>query len=291
VSQIAAPPETADTSAARVRPRLSRTFSRSRWPEYRSFLLAARDHGYRISSLEQWVRARDQLEEEGSPLLILRHDVDQHPRSALTMAAIEEEMEVRSSWYFRWRTAHPAVVRDLRDRGFEVGLHYETLTRMALEQGLPGPADEALIESGRRALRNEIAAFARLFGPIRAVVPHGDSRVPAVHNAELLRGQDVAPYGIEFDGNDAMRGWKLGHWLTDRISAEGRWKDGVDPADLFADGVTPILSVIHPNNWASGWSLWVDRIAGALLPSAWDAGREPGRPIRTGSDAPPRLDE
>jgi len=277
-------------SAARVRPRLSRTFSRSRWPEYRRFLLSARDHGYRIASLGQWVSEREEAA-NGALVLILRHDVDQHPRSALTMAAIEEELGLRSSWYFRWRTAHPAVVRDLRDRGFEIGLHYETLTRQTLERGLSGPPDEALIESSRRALREEISAFARLFGPVRAVVPHGDSRVPAVHNGELMRGQDCAEYGIEFDGNEAMRGWKLGHWLTDRTTAEGRWKDGVEPANLFSAGATPILSVTHPNNWTSGPSLWLDRILGTLLPTSWDSGRRPARPIRTGSDLPPPLDE
>ena len=94
------------------------------------------------------------------------------------MAAIEEELGVRSSWYFRWRTAHPAVVSRARKYGFDVGLHYETLTRNALEHRSSGPVDEALLESSRRELRAEIATFARLFGPLRSVVPHGDSRIP-----------------------------------------------------------------------------------------------------------------
>jgi hypothetical protein len=268
----------------RVRPRFSRTFSRGRWAEYRQFLLSARSHGYHAVPLEAWVTdgAPDQR-----PTLILRHDVDQHPRSALAMAAIEEELGIRSSWYFRWRTAHPTVVRALKEKGFTVGLHYETLTRNALEQGLSGPADEALVERSRRDLRREASAFARLYGPLRSVAPHGDSRIPLVRNAQLLKGEDAAAYGIEFDGNEAMRGRGLAHWLTDRTAAEGRWKDGLDPGDLFAAHASPILCVTHPNNWTSGPSLWMDRALRALLPTVPpDSNRWPNRPIRTGSDQP-----
>ena len=269
------------SSPTRIRPRLSRTFSRGRWGEYRRFLELARRHGYRIVSLESWV---SEGEYDGvGPTLILRHDVDQHPRSALAMAAIEEELGVRSSWYFRWRTAHPEVISRLQQSGFEVGLHYETLTRHVREQGASTPVDESMIDRSRRDLQAETAAFARRFGPIRGAVPHGDSRVPGVHNAELLRDRDCADYGIEYDGNEVMRGRELGYWLTDRTAAEGRWKGAIDPAELFAARTTPILCVTHPNNWASGPSLWLDRGLSALLPDS-TSGRS--RPIRTGSDQP-----
>lgn len=266
-------------ASSRHRPRLSRTFSRGRWREYREFLRAAIGHGYRIVSLETWITDGYPAEQ---PMLILRHDVDQHPRSALVMAAIEEELGLRSSWYFRWRTAHPAVIEKLRRSGFDVGLHYETLTRNALERGQTDPPDQAQIESGRAQLRAEISAFAQAFGPTRGAVPHGDSRVPAVHNADLLRDENCADYGLEFDGNEAMRGHELGFWLTDRTAAEGGWREGVDPEELLAAGTSPILSLTHPNNWASGPGLWLDRLLGAALPSKW-----PSRPIRTGRDQPP----
>ena len=273
-----------EPASSRVRPRLSRTFSRGRWREYRRFLGLARGHGYRIVSLESWI---EEDRGDGPLTLILRHDVDQHPRSALTMAAIEDDLGIRSSWYFRWRTAHPAVIAELGRRGFEVGLHYETLTRNAMERGPSGPADEALLERSRRDLRAEISAFAELFGPLRSVVPHGDSRIPEVHNAELLQGEDCTEYGIAFDANEAMRGRPLGHWLTDRSSAEGGWKDGIEPAGLFAAGASPILCVTHPNNWASGPSLWVDRVLRAMLPAAPpNSNQSRAWPIRTGSDQP-----
>jgi hypothetical protein len=276
-----------ESSPNRVRPRLSRTFSRSRWPEYRRFLASVQDHGYRLVPLEQWVR--NGTAEEGERVMIMRHDVDQHPRSALTMAEIESDLGVRSSWYFRWRTAHPTVVADLREKGFEIGLHYETLTRRALQGAIADPESEQALSSSRSELRKEIAAFERIFGPIHSVVPHGDSRVPGVLNAELLRGEDCSAYGIEFDGNEAMRGRGIAHWLTDRTTAEGGWKDGTDPEGLLTAGESPILCLTHPNNWTSGPALWLDRILRGVLPR----GSRPelptaGRPIHTGSDQPPQ---
>jgi hypothetical protein len=233
-----------------------------------------------VLGVEEWVAGPDV--DRGAPLLALRHDVDQHPRSVLEMARIERELGVRSSWYFRWRTADVRAIATVREAGCAVGFHYETLSRLALERGARG-ADEiaALAPAARAGLKAEVEAFAALHGPIRSVCPHGDSRVPRARNAELLRGRDARELGIEFDVNEAMRGRGLAGWLTDRTSAEGRWSDGVDPRERFATRRSPLLCVVHPNNWASGPSLWLDRALAAALPG------DGGWPLRTGSDAPP----
>jgi hypothetical protein len=248
--------------------------------------LSARQHGYRLVSLDDWVRD----EHRGDPrTLILRHDVDQHPRSAFAMAAVEEDLGVRSTWYCRWRTAHEGVVSYLRDQGFAVGLHYETLSRRVLESGL-APTDDLspLIEDSRALLRGELAAFAARHGFARSACPHGDSRVPWVHNGVLLRGQDLSAYGIEFDGNDAMRKRKARYWLTDRSAAEGGWENRIDPESLLKRGISPILCLTHPNNWASGPSLWADRaLALALRAAGGVPGVDARRPISTMTDRPP----
>ncbi len=96
--------------------------------------------GYSVLSLETWLAEPEPAGR--APRLLLRHDVDQHPASALKMAAIEVELGVRSTWYFRWRTALPGVVETIRSQGHAVGLHYETLTRELLRRGL-GPGRRA----------------------------------------------------------------------------------------------------------------------------------------------------
>jgi hypothetical protein len=256
---------------ARTRRRLSRTLSRSRWSEYSTLLRIAVEQGYALLSLEAWLADPELAAQE--PRLVLRHDVDQHPASALRMAGIEAELGVLSTWYFRWRTARPRVVEAIRSQGHAVGLHYETLTRELLRRGLGQSAAAELIPQARELLRGELAVFAERFGPVRSACPHGDTRMPGVHNGLLLLDQDWSEYGLRWDANAAIRGRPLDVWLTDRSAAEGGWKEGLDPIDLLIDRRSPILAVVHPNNWVSGPGLWWDR---AL----------PGR-LRTSSDAPP----
>jgi len=230
-------------------------------------LQIALDQGYALLSLEAWLA--DPGLAADRPRLLLRHDVDQHPAAALKMAAIEAELGVISTWYFRWRTALPQVVGEIHAHGHAVGLHYETLTRELLRRGL-GPLDaEALIPEARELLRRELAAFAERFGPVRSACPHGDTRMPGVHNGLLLLGEDWSAYGLDWDANAAMREHFLDVWLTDRSAPEGRWKEGLDPIDLLIDRRSPILAVVHPNNWVSGPGLWWDRaLPGALHTSS-----------------------
>jgi hypothetical protein len=258
------------STQARTRKRLSRTLSGSRWKEYRTLLRVALEQGYTVLSLEAWL-ADPALAAEG-PRLLLRHDVDQHPAAATRMAEIEAETGVLSTWYFRWRTADPQVIATIREAGHAVGLHYETLTRELLRRGLTAADAPPLIPKARELLRRELEAFHERHGPAQSACPHGDTRVPGVHNGALLLGQDWSSYGLRWDANAAMRAHRLDVWLTDRSIAEGRWKEGLDPIDLLIDRRSPILAVVHPNNWVSGLSLWRDRV----LPGGH----------RTGSDMP-----
>jgi hypothetical protein len=268
-------------SGTPARPRLGRTLTRSRWREYGALLDAALAHGYAVRSLEDWLAApRREV-----PTVILRHDVDQDPRAVLPMAAVERDRGVRSTWYFRWRTAHAAIIAGLRRDGFHIGLHYETLTRRVLAGA---GTDPGTIEACRVQLAEEVAAFSERFGAIRSICPHGDSRVPGVENAVLVRGVDVARFGVRWDGKESLRehGGRMGHWLTDRPGAEG-WKDGLDPLGLLDAGTTPILCVTHPNNWSSGASLWADRLLGRALPARRYRWQWHPRLAHSGGDEPP----
>jgi len=231
----------------------------SRWRAYRDLLTAALDRGYSVVGLDDWVASNGSAEE---PCLILRHDVDQQPASALRMAAIETELGVRATWYFRWRTAQPRVIERIA-ANVPIGLHYETLTRAALAGGVRRPTPE-LVERCRDTLRSEVTAFGSRFGPIRSICPHGDTRAPGVHNHLLLRDQEPASFGVAFDGNEVMRGRPLGAWLTDRRGGS-RWKGAGDPVELFDARVTPIFAVVHPNNWTSRIHAGADRTVAATL--------------------------
>ena len=264
---------------ARKRKRFSRTLSPARWKEYGRLLEDAEACGYRIASFEDWLL--DPPAREDGRLLLLRHDIDQHPRAALTMSDVELAHGVQSTWYFRWRTADGAVIGELRQRGGAIGLHYETLTRLVLEHG---PVAMEQLEPARRTLRQEIHAFQQRFGAVETIAPHGDTRVPGVSNLTLMLGQDPGWFGVRADANVAIRTRTVGLWMTDRSRADGGWDRQLDPRTVLELGTTPVLCLTHPNNWASGPSLWLDRALRAVPVGRPDA--PSSRWARTGSDQP-----
>ncbi len=265
----------------RTRARFSRTVSTGRWREYRALLRQAADEGYEIVPLERWLE-----DDRGERVLIVRHHVDQCPFSALRMLAVERELGVRSTWYFRWRTARPRVVRRVLESGGDARLHYETLSRLVVHERAAGRTtrSEELIETARLMLKRELIAFRVLFGPGRSACAHGDTRVPDVNNAVLLRDRDLHEYGIEFDANASMRSHDLAVWLTDRSRADGSWRDGLDAGAIIQSHASPVLLLAHPNNWISGPGLWLDRLASTVLPEPRLGGM---RALRTGPDTPP----
>ena len=170
---------------------------------------------------------------------------------------------------------------DLRPRGAQ-----RRDERRVAAEGLGPEADlTAAVKAARADLVEEVAAFARLFGPINSICAHGDTRVPWARNLSLVEDGGPERFGVRFDANNSIRQHALGVWLTDRSAAEGHWGDGHDPHGMLLDGVSPLLCLTHPNNWVGGPDLWRDRLLARTMPVA-----EPGetvRVLRTRRDDPP----
>jgi len=95
---------------------------------YRFILRKAKNLGYELPHVEDVANG---LPEHS--FFLIRHDVDITPSAALTMARIEVEEGVTTTYYFRFHAPfynlmNPAVVDqvlEIRELGHEVGLHYE----------------------------------------------------------------------------------------------------------------------------------------------------------------------
>ena len=91
---------------------------------YRELLVALKTR-YVFQTFEDYIR-----KPENKKLVVLRHDVDKHPKRSLTFAKIQAELGIRGSYYFRAvpESWDEGIIREIRDLGHEVGFHYESLT-------------------------------------------------------------------------------------------------------------------------------------------------------------------
>src|SRR4030042_3550985 len=93
---------------------------------YRLIINTFKKSGYSFLTFADFIKTSP-----NGRFVILRHDIDCCPKSALAMARIDHELEVRSTFYFRAaRTVlRPEIIKKIAELGHEIGYHYEDLAR------------------------------------------------------------------------------------------------------------------------------------------------------------------
>lgn len=118
--------------------------------------------GYAFLTFEAYCRAK---QSDTLPLrfVILRHDVDKRAVNSLRVAQIEQQMGIRSSFYFRVvaDSNRPDIISAIAALGHEVGYHYEDMT----------------IANGNKteAIRHfeQTLSYFRQFYPVSTICMHG----------------------------------------------------------------------------------------------------------------------
>ncbi len=92
---------------------------------YKNLLLTLKDNGYTFMTFENWCENKP-----NKKLVIIRHDVDLLPFNSLATAKIEAEMNIKSTYYFRFlkKSNNPVVIKSIVELGHEIGYHYEELS-------------------------------------------------------------------------------------------------------------------------------------------------------------------
>lgn len=224
-----------------------------RWAEYSRCLQSLLARGYDVVPFDKWLESPTGF---GPRVAALRHDVDLDSTSALRANEIEKSLGVSSTFYFRWCTFDLTVIGELLDGHATVGLHYETLTRMAWERRLSRPEQvtpELLLEA-RSVLKAEISAFNRLAGPTRSTAAHGDRISFAIkrRNEEVLEGESIRDYGIQRSADDSRLLKEVGRWVSDDDGVVGSWSRGLSLDEAVEQGESPTVFNTHPHHWDSG---------------------------------------
>lgn len=92
---------------------------------YACFLQALGKTGYKAVTVYEYLTGL-----RPDFFIILRHDVDRFPERALTLARLEAEYNISSTWYFRYKPGvfKKDIVKNIFSLGHEIGYHYEVLS-------------------------------------------------------------------------------------------------------------------------------------------------------------------
>ena len=95
-------------------------------PFYRQYLTAIKASYPHILRFDEFFS----ISPKPKSFAIIRHDVDRCPEKALRMALLENEMHIRSTYYFRAKphTFKMKIIKNICSMGHEIGYHYESLS-------------------------------------------------------------------------------------------------------------------------------------------------------------------
>lgn len=233
---------------------------------YGRLLDAALDNGYTFYTVHDYVTRS----EHDSPYVVVRHDVDRKVGTAQSMARVEAERDVSTTYYFRTATFSPETAAEVSERGHEIGYHYEDLAKMRGD-----------FEAAHERFRQNLAEF-REHAEITTICPHG-SPLSAYHNLDMWRGErDIEEYellgeaylSVDTDSDDTDKpsyvsdtGRDWGTAIADfgRISTTDDLLTGLE-----SSGCERLYLLAHPGRWSRNPVEQAQRIG-------WDLAAEAGK--------------
>jgi len=206
------------------------------------------------------------LKKEFKRFVIMRHDIDRNIEYSLRMARIENELDIKASYYFRIvnKIYNERVIKKIAELGHEIGYHYEDLSLAK------GDFNKAIImfEKNLNKLRN--------FYPVKTICMHG-SPLSKWDNRliwEKYNYQDFSVKGepyLDLDFNEVLYLTDTGRrWngesvsLKDKVNSKFAYniKSTFDiisalNSNKFQD---KLMINIHPHRWADKKYPWLKEL-------------------------------
>lgn len=195
---------------------------------------------------------------------ILRHDVDRRSYHALKMAALENELDLRATYYFRIRGGilEEDVIRKVARLGHEIGYHYEVMDKARGQARLAGRLFAAELE------------MLRSIAEVRTAAMHGNPLTPwdnrdfwKYFHPERFDLLGEAYVGIDDPEiryvTDTGRGWNrqrynlLDSFPGGRVRGLARSAGTGDLIGIIRRRrFKKIYIQVHPNRWTWGCLRW-----------------------------------
>ncbi len=234
--------------------------------KYRELCQAIHDSGYPVLNIEKFLTLRNKPD----TYILLRHDVDLLPERSLTIAQIEADLNIYSTYYFRTTrdVFKPLFIRQIAELGHEIGYHYEVLDKAKGD-----------IKKGIELFEEELRDFREIYG-IKTICMHGNSRTKW-DNRDLWKYYDFKKYGIigdaylsiDFDKlkyfSDTARTWDPKYKIKDKDTKQLKnmynnsepknyIKSTDDLINIIINKKTRYIYILaHPDDWCDDFNKWV----------------------------------
>lgn len=195
--------------------------------------------------------------------VIMRHDVDRMPGHALETARIEDELGIRSTYYFRVKNGvfKPNIIRQIEGFGHEIGYHYETLS------DANGDHDKAI-----KLFQSNLNKF-RHICEVRTICMHGKP-LSKYDNRDLWNIYDFREFEIKGEAyisagedlnyfSDTGRSWSNRNSLRDLIPNSSTIFTVYTTDDIVSlikkRELQNLYLLVHPERWslnALDWGLY-----------------------------------
>jgi hypothetical protein len=211
------------------------------------------------------------LDEKPQSFCLIRHDVDRKPINALKMAELEHQLNIKSTYYFRYKpnTFKPDIFKKIAAMGHEIGYHYENLS------DCNGNFDTAL-----KDFEYKLNEF-RKYVEIKTISMHGrplkkfDNRDlwkdPVRHSLLKNKFNILGEVYLDIDYsdiayiNDTGRNWTNSKSnIRDKVNSniQADFKNQAELIDYLAKTPHPkICFQIHPERWDDDFFPWFAQLA------------------------------
>ncbi len=245
---------------------------------YKKLLTELIHAGYRFVTFIELIQELENKE----MVIILRHDVDKKPLRSSIMAKMENELQIKGTYYFRVidNKLSGDEIEGIAKLGHEIGYHYDDLN---IAGGDVGTA----LDSFQKNLSK-----LRELAPVKTACMHG-SPLSRYDNRDLWKNNDYHEFGIigepyfDIDFNNVMYltdtgrrwdGWKVS--MRDRVGGVVSSQKSVvsskikettnilklhstmDIINALNKDLLPnkIMITIHPQRWTDNYFYWIKEL-------------------------------
>ena len=224
--------------------------------KYRKLSQSFIQNDYKILTFKSYLKNKDRFESS----VILRHDIDRKPLNALRFAKLENDLGIKSTYYFRYPdTYNIEIIRKIHDMDHEIGYHYEVLSKAK------GDNDKAI-----KLFVEELNKF-RIEFDINTICMHGRP-LSKYDNRDLWKYFNFKDFGIIGEAylscandltylSDTGRNWGNNNKIRDFIPGYSSVLAANCTDDLIRiinkKYIKKFYILTHPERWASSNVEWI----------------------------------